>query len=216
MARRAAVRQRSWPATRSSRAARGAAPGGPADPGIATAVGGGEGRCQLTVLETDRLRLRELSAADDPGFVLHLLNDEAFIRYIGDRGVRTLEDAERYILDGPVDSYTRNGFGLYCVELIETGDPIGICGLVKRPALADPDIGFAFLPEFRAHGYALEAARAALEHARHDLRLRRILAIVSPDNERSERLLLKLGMRYECRIRITDEKTPLKLFVSDT
>ncbi len=166
------------------------------------------------MLETDRLRLRELSALDDAAFVLELLNDEAFLRYIGDRGVRTLEDAERYIQDGPVDSYAQNGYGLFCVDVVETGEPAGICGLVKRPALADPDIGFAFLPELRTRGYALEAARAVLEHARHDLGLRRILAIVSPDNERSERLLLKLGMRYECRIRITDERTPLKLFVS--
>jgi RimJ/RimL family protein N-acetyltransferase len=167
------------------------------------------------VLETDRLRLRWLSAVDDAAFILRLLNDESFLRYIGDRGVRTLEDAERYIADGPVDSYAQNGFGLYCVDLVETGEATGICGLVKRPSLADPDIGFALLPEFRAKGLALEAARAVLEHAHVELGLRRILAIVAPGNERSERLLLKLGMRYECRIRMNDEKTPLQLFVSD-
>jgi RimJ/RimL family protein N-acetyltransferase len=166
------------------------------------------------VLETDRLRLRRL-AREDADFIIRLLNDESFLRYIGDRGVRTVEDAERYIVDGPVDSYVQNGFGLYCVELAATGDPVGICGLVRRPALADPDIGFAFLPEYRAKGYALEAALAVLEYARNDLGLRRILAITSPDNERSERLLQKIGMRYECRVRLTDEKTPLRLFVSD-
>ena len=167
------------------------------------------------MLETDRLRLRCLSAVDDAAFILRLLNDESFLRYIGDRGVRTTEDAERYILDGPVDSYTQNGYGLYCVELAETGEATGICGLVKRPSLADPDIGFAFLPEFRARGLAFEAARAVLAHAHDELGFRRILAIVSPGNERSERLLLKLGMRYECRIRMNDEKTPLELFASD-
>jgi RimJ/RimL family protein N-acetyltransferase len=167
------------------------------------------------VLETERLRLRWLSAVDDAGFILGLLNEEAFLRHIGDRGVRTIEDAERYILDGPVDSYARNGYGLYCVELVETGDPAGICGLVRRSALADPDIGFAFLPEFRGLGLASEAARAVLDHARNELGLRRILAIVSPGNERSERLLQKLGMRYECRVRLDDEKTPLRLFALD-
>jgi ribosomal-protein-alanine N-acetyltransferase len=169
----------------------------------------------LIVLETERLRLRQLSAVDDAAFILRLLNDDSFLRYIGDRGVRTVEDAERYILDGPADSYARNGYGLYCVDLAETGEATGICGLVRRPALAEPDIGFAFLPGFRGRGLALEAARAVVDHARDDLGLRRILAIVSPDNERSERLLLKLGMRYECRIRLNDEKTPLKLFALD-
>jgi len=169
----------------------------------------------LVVLETERLKLRELSAVEDAGFVLRLLNDESFLRYIGDRGVRTIEDAERYILDGPVDSYARNGYGLYCVELVETGEAAGICGLVNRPALADPDIGFAFLPEFRGQGLAFEAARTVLEHARSELGLDHILAIVSPGNERSERLLEKLGLRYECRVRLNDEKTPLRLFVLD-
>src|SRR5690349_18580516 len=102
---------------------------------------------QLNVLETDRLVLRQLST-DDDAFILELLNDPGWLRFIGDRGVRTLEDARRYILSGPVDMYERLGFGLYAVELKAGGSPIGMCGLLKRATLPEVDLGFAFLPRY--------------------------------------------------------------------
>jgi RimJ/RimL family protein N-acetyltransferase len=148
------------------------------------------------VLESERLRLRPLGAAD-AAFVLRLLNDPDWLRYIGDRGVRTLEDAERYIADGPVAMYGQHGFGILAVEAKEEPAPIGICGLLKRETLPDVDIGFAFLPEFRGRGYALEAARATLSWARDGLGLARVIAITAADNVRSRALLEKIGLRYE-------------------
>jgi RimJ/RimL family protein N-acetyltransferase len=148
------------------------------------------------VLETERLRLRRLGPEDAP-FVLRLVNDPDWLRYIGDRGVRTLEDAERYVAAGPVAMHERNGFSLLAAERKEAPGPIGICGLLRRDTLPDVDIGFAFLPEFRARGYALEAARATLDWARDDLGLPRVIAITAPDNGRSRALLEKIGLRYE-------------------
>src|SRR5215471_7803847 len=134
----------------------------------------------MLVLETERLILRKLSL-DDAEFVFELLNEPSFLRYIGDKSVRSLDDARAYILDGPVDSYERNGFGLYKVEMKDTGTPIGICGLLKRDTLPHADIGFAFLPAYWSKGYAFESAAAVINYARNVLKLDRILAITSPD-----------------------------------
>lgn len=150
----------------------------------------------MTLLETERLLLRELTFDDAP-FILTLLNDPSFIRYINDKNVRNLEDARQYMLNGPMASYARHGFGLYLVELKNSAAPIGMCGLLKREELPDPDIGFAFLPEFWGKGFALEAARAVMNDARERLKLKRVLAIVMPDNIASIKLLEKLGMTFE-------------------
>ncbi|MDP2859906.1 MAG: GNAT family N-acetyltransferase, partial [Bacillota bacterium] len=115
----------------------------------------------VLVLETNRLALRRLSV-DDAEFILELLNDPSFVRYIGDRGVRTKDDARRSIQTGPMESYERFGFGLYLVELKETGEPIGICGLLKRESLQEVDVGFALLPRFWSKGYAVESVSAVL------------------------------------------------------
>jgi len=165
------------------------------------------------VAETERLRLRRLTADDAP-FILELLNDPDFLRNIGDRGVRTEADARGYILDGPVASYERHGFGLYLVELPGTG-PIGISGLVRREALPGPDIGFAFLPAWRRRGYALEAAQAVSRHAAEDCGLDRLLAIVSPGNAASRRLLEKIGFRFEGMTRLADDAAEVELLICD-
>ncbi len=150
----------------------------------------------VAVLETERLRLRRLDASD-AAFILRLVNDPDWLRYIGDRGVRTLGDAERYIASGPEAMYEKHGFGLLAVERKQEAGPIGICGLLKRDTLPDVDIGFAFLPDFRGRGYALEAARATLAWAQDGLGLARVIAITAPDNFRSRALLEKIGLRYE-------------------
>jgi RimJ/RimL family protein N-acetyltransferase len=168
----------------------------------------------MKVLETDRLVLRRMSV-DDAEFELRLLNEPSFLRFIGDRGVRTLEDARAYILKGPVDMYERLGFGLYLAELKEEGVPIGICGLVKRDFLADVDIGFAFLPEFWGQGYASEAASAVMEYAKGALGLKRIVAITNPENHSSIRLLEKLGLKFDRMIRATADGPEIRLFVWD-
>jgi RimJ/RimL family protein N-acetyltransferase len=162
------------------------------------------------VVGTERLRVRRFTADDAP-FIVELLNDPDFLRNIGDRGVRTEADARRYILDGPVASYQRNGFGLYLVELAASGAPIGMCGLVRRDALPGPDIGFAFLPAWRGQGYALESARAVMRHAEEDCGLRRLLAIVSPGNTASRGLLERIGFRFEGMTRLADDAPEVEL-----
>jgi RimJ/RimL family protein N-acetyltransferase len=159
------------------------------------------------------LVLRRLDLGDG-GFILELLNDPSFLRFIGDKGVRTLEDARRYIADGPMASYERFGFGLYLTELRDDGAPIGICGLLKRDSLDDVDVGFAFLPRFWSKGYAFEAASAVMAYGRNVLGLRRIVAITSPDNEASIRLLEKLGMRFESMVRLSEDSSEVRLFGS--
>jgi RimJ/RimL family protein N-acetyltransferase len=150
----------------------------------------------MNVLETDRLCLRQMDTVDAP-FMLGLLNEPSFIQNIGDRGVRTIEGARQYIVNGAIASYQQHGFGLYMVELKGTGVPIGICGLVKRPFLPDADVGFAFLPQFWSQGYAMESAFAVMDYARDQLGLGRVVAIVSPGNEPSIKLLRKLGLEFE-------------------
>lgn len=166
----------------------------------------------MKVLETDRLVLRWLSPDYDAGFILDLLNDPSFIRFIGDKGVRTVDDARNYILNGPVASYKQFGFGLYATELKDTGMPIGICGILKRETLPHPDIGFAFLSEYRNQGFAFEAAAATMRHARKTLGLDRVLAITTPDNEASAKLLRKIGMRYDRLIKLSADANEVKLF----
>lgn len=148
----------------------------------------------MHTITTERLTLRPFTEADAP-FVLELLNDPSFIRYIGDKKLRTLDLVRGYIRDKFLASYGKNGFGLLRVALTHTDVPIGMCGLVSRDTLPDVDIGFAFLPAHRGAGYALEAARATLHHARDVLGIERVVAITAPDNVRSAHLLEKLGMR---------------------
>ena len=165
----------------------------------------------MSVLETDRLVLRKLSV-DDAEFILELVNEPSWLRFIGDKGVRTIDDARNYILQGPVASYERFGFGLYLTELKDGEIPIGICGLVKREALEYADIGFAFLPKFWGKGFAYESASAVLGFAKTDLGLNRILAITAPDNHSSIKLLEKVGMSFEELVKFSETGEELKLF----
>lgn len=167
---------------------------------------------RVKVLETARLILRHISI-EDADFLLDLLNQPSFIANIGDRGVRTTADAQQYALRGPIASYEKNGFGLYLVELKETVVPIGICGLVKRDALPDADIGFAFLPAFWSRGYALESAIAVKAYALNVLGLKRLLAIVNPNNASSIRLLEKMGLQYKEMVRMSPDAAEVKLFM---
>ena len=165
----------------------------------------------MTVLETERLLLRQLSS-EDAEFILELLNGPSFIRNIGDRGVRTIEAAKSYILNGPVASYAKNGFGLYLVKLKETNESIGMCGLIKRDTLEDVDIGYAFLPRFWSKGFAVEAAQATKEYAKRVIGLNRIVAIVDPTNDGSIRVLEKIGLKFEKIVKLSEDDMDLKLF----
>jgi ribosomal-protein-alanine N-acetyltransferase len=165
---------------------------------------------QFKVIRTERLVLRQLEL-DDADFIMELLNEAAFLRFIGDKGVRNLETAREYIEKGPIDSYGRHGFGLYATCLLD-GTPAGICGLVKRDALADVDVGFAFLSRHCSKGYAAESAAAVLAHARRVLRLQRVVAITAPENFSSIAVLEKIGLKFERMIRLTEHSSELKLF----
>ena len=168
----------------------------------------------MKILETERLLLRQFST-DDADFILRLLNEPSFIQNIGDRGVRTLEDARSYILRVPISSYEKNGFGLYLVILKQTSASIGMCGLIKRDVLEDVDIGYAFLPEYWSKGYAVEAALAVKKYARDGIGLRRLVAITDPENQASIRLLEKLGLRFEKMVRLSEDDIELKLLAGD-
>jgi RimJ/RimL family protein N-acetyltransferase len=165
----------------------------------------------MTQLETERLILRRLNVDDAP-FILTLLNEPSLLRYIGDKKVRDLDGARQYILNGPVASYERNGFGLCLVELKESHTPIGICGLLKRDELPDPDIGFALLPDFWNKGFAFEAATAVLQDGRERLSVEHILAITSLDNEASINLLQRLGFKFEKVIKLSADGEQVRLF----
>lgn len=163
------------------------------------------------MIETERLRLRKF-ANSDSNFIIELLNDPDWIRNIGDRHVRTVDDAIAYLNNGPIASYRINGFGMLAVELKHDHVTIGTCGLIKRPGLADVDIGFAFLPDFRRKGLALEAATSVLDTAKSVHNLPRVVAIVLPGNESSVNLVEKLGLTFEQYIALPDDPTPLACY----
>lgn len=168
----------------------------------------------MHIFETERLVVSQFALGDAP-FILELLNEPDWLRFIGDRGVRNLDDARGYIQRATLDMYARLGFGLYRVALKADGTPIGMCGLLKRDSLPDVDIGFAFLARHRGRGYAREAAEATLAHARKSHGLKRILAITAPDNASSICLLEKLGFTYEKTVQLSADEGESKLFVLD-
>lgn len=166
----------------------------------------------MKILETERLLLRQLTA-EDAELMLELLNDPDFIRYVADRGVRTMEEAAEFIRNRMLPSYVKFGFGFYLVEEKGSREPIGICGLVKRDGLDDVDIGFSIRRKFWRKGFAHEAAVAVLDYGRSALKLPRIVAITAPDNNSSMKLLEKLGLRFERMIRLPGQTAETRLFV---
>lgn len=167
------------------------------------------------ILTTSRLILQELTEADAP-FILGLLNEPSFLRFIGDKGVRSLEDARGYIRTGPLASYAQHGFGLYLVRSRESAEPMGMCGLLRRDWLDAPDLGFSLLPAYWSRGYAFEAAAAVIEHGRTQYGIERILAITDPENRDSIRLLERLGFVGSTRVRAPDGLEDLCLFIRDS
>ena len=146
----------------------------------------------MKVCETERLIIQHFELSDTE-YVIKQLNDKSFIQFIADKKVRSVADAENYLKNGPLASYQEFGFGLNIVLLKDSGIPIGMCGLVKREELKHPDLGFAFLPEFRGKGYALEASNSVLNDAVHSLSLEVVMAVTLPDNKASNALLVRLG-----------------------
>jgi RimJ/RimL family protein N-acetyltransferase len=169
----------------------------------------------MNVLETDRLVLRYVTL-DDSEFALRLLNEPSFLQNIGDRGVRTLEQASNYLLEGPIRSYQVHGHGMYLVALKESLEPIGLCGLLKRDQFEDVDIGYAFLPEFWSRGFAFESALAVRDYGEQTLGLTRMIALVSPGNAGSIRLLEKLGFSLAGQTRMQPGESEVLLYERQT
>lgn len=147
------------------------------------------------VLETERLILREFTL-DDTAFIIELVNTPGWLEFIGDRNIKTEEQARSYLKNGPLKSYNENGFGLAMVQLKTEETPIGMCGILKRDNLDSPDIGFAFLPEFMGKGYAFEIANTTLIFAKTIWQLPVVAAITLPNNKSSINLLKKLGLQF--------------------
>ena len=168
----------------------------------------------MKILDTARLALR-LITIDDAPFYLRLVNDPAWLQFIGNKGVRSVADARQAILDGPVAMQLRCGFSLYLCELKDSATPIGLCGLIKRDSLADVDIGFAFLPEFCGSGYGYEAAAAVLQYANQKLGIERLVAITKPDNRHSIRLLERLGMVLQHGTAMSKATEQINLYARD-
>lgn len=166
------------------------------------------------VLRTERVSLRRLDFGDAK-FVIELLNEPSFREFIGDKAVRSVEDAHRYLAEGPIASYERHGFGLFMVSLLADETPLGMCGLVVREGFDDPDLGFAFLRRHWSNGYALEAARAVMDYAEKELQLDRVIAMADRDNHASVKLLDKLGFVYDSMVRMPDESEDVCLFAKE-
>ena len=165
----------------------------------------------MKVLETSRLVLRWLDIKD-ASFIFHLLNDPSWIQNIGDKGIRTLDDAENYIRNGPIAMYMRYGFGLFLVQLKDSQTSIGLCGLIKRKALKDVDIGYAFLPEYWGKGYAMESASTVISYGKSIHRLSRLVGITLPSNHSSVKLLQKLGFQFEAIVMTTADTKELEMY----
>ena len=164
--------------------------------------------------ETPRLRLRELTE-QDAAFILELVNEPAWLRFIGDRNVHSLEDARGYIARGPVASYAKHGFGLWAVELCASAEPLGMCGLIRRDSLPYADLGFAFLARHRGHGYAREAAVATVALAHESFGLGRLLAITDPDNTASRAVLEDVGFAFEREFTWSENGKQQALYAKD-
>lgn len=167
----------------------------------------------MKVTETSRLTLRWVEETDAE-FIMKLLNEPGWLRYIGDKGIRTMDDAKGYITEGPRAMYEREGFGLFLTERKEDHAPIGLCGLIKRDGLEDVDIGFAFLSDYQSQGYAFEAARAMMELAKN-IGIKRVVAITTKDNESSSKLLEKLGMQLDGYVTLPNDTEKLKKYGLD-
>lgn len=167
------------------------------------------------VTRSERLCLRRLTAAD-AAFILELVNEPAWLEHIGDRQVHSLDDARAYLEQGPLAMYAQCGFGLYLVAREPDQEPVGICGLLRREGLADADLGFAMLARHQRQGYAREAARLTLDYGRRELGFTRILAITSPANQASMRLLEGLGFVGEGQVTLPGHSSPVCRWVLGT
>lgn len=162
------------------------------------------------IAKTSRLTLRQLQLSD-AAFALRLYNEPSFLQHIGDKGIRTIADAEKNLQQGAMASYAQHGYGMWLVENLQ-GDAIGLCGLIKRDFLTETDLGYAYLPEYFGQGYAYEAASAVLAYAAKHTALKTLVAIVSPDNLASKSLLEKLGFAQDGQVLVPDKNQMIDFY----
>jgi RimJ/RimL family protein N-acetyltransferase len=165
------------------------------------------------ILETTRLGLRQFTISD-ANFIVELVNSPGWLEFIGDRNVKTEEQALAYLQNGPINSYEVNGFGLSLVELKSSKNAIGMCGILRRDNLEKPDIGFALLPEFIGKGYAFEIAGATLIFAKEKLKIPTVWAVTVPNNKASINLLEKIGMKFLKPFYFPEKTEELMLFTT--
>jgi [ribosomal protein S5]-alanine N-acetyltransferase len=163
------------------------------------------------MIETSRLTLRPFTP-DDAAFIVELLNSPGWQRWIGDRKVRTIDDAQTYLRNGPIKQQAEHGYALWSVDRRDDGLTVGMCGLVRREGLPDADIGYALLPQHERQGYAREAAQATLDFAFGTAGLQRVLAITHPANAASSRLLESIGLRFERTVQLPKVEGPSSLY----
>ena len=163
------------------------------------------------MIETDRLNLR-LFDTNDSAFVFRLMNEPDWLRFIGDRGINSIDDAVVCIRDRLIASFAESGIGMYLVELKDTGVPVGICGLVNRDSIEGIDLGFALLKEYEGNGYAYESATAVMQYASVGLRIKKLAAITDPENASSIKLLEKLGFEFLRMVSVNNDQEPIKLY----
>lgn len=163
------------------------------------------------ILETDRLKLREFNLGDTD-FIIQLLNSPGWLYFIGDKNVKTEQQAIAYLENGPMKSYSENGYGLSLIEKRDDNKAIGMCGIINRDNLDNPDIGFAFLPEFNGNGFAYEIANATINYAKDTLNIAKIEAITTADNIKSIRLIEKIGLHFIKTFCFPDSKEELLLY----
>lgn len=166
----------------------------------------------MSILETSRLSLSQLTD-ENASFILKLLNEPAFHEHIGDKGIRTIKEAEVYLNEGPIASYQTYGYGLYLTSLKENRQPIGVCGIKKRDSMDLPELGYAFLKKQWSNGYATEAARGVMDYACSELKLAKVAALTATENKGSIRVLEKVGFTFTRMISLPEFDAACKLFV---
>ncbi len=165
----------------------------------------------MKTIQTQRLSLSSLLIRD-AAFILALINTPSWIQFIGDRQIRTASEAKTYLKNGPIQHENTHGFSMRKLTLLETGSPIGICGLVNRDGLPKPDLGFALLPEFEGLGYAFEAARNVLAEDVRFYNISEVSAITTLENARSIALLHRLGFRQDGEVRLPGQEEIFSYF----
>lgn len=165
----------------------------------------------MPLLTTKRLVIRKITLNDAP-FILELINDKDWISNIGDRNVKTIEEAEAYISETFLKTYQESSFGFYGVAIKNSGQLIGTVGLIDREGIDHVDVGYGLLPAYRGKGYAIEATKAMYNYGYDTLSIDKIVAIVNPDNDDSIKLLKKLGLTFEKMVKLPDEEKDIKLF----